>query len=123
MPSATPTPPPGAPLSRRRLLAAGAGLVVADTVLHPGRAGAVAAVAPGPVRFGPAEVFPRSTWGADLPAKGPIDAEQVRFLLVHHTASRNDYDEAGAIADLRSFYGLHTGPEKGWPMIREPMSS
>jgi len=40
----------------------------------------------------------------------------VRFLLVHHTASPNDYDEAGAVDQMRGFYGYHTG-DKGWPDV------
>ncbi len=65
------------------------------------------------------EIFPRSEW-ADADPTGPLEAEQdgdVRFLLVHHTASSNDYtlDEVPRL--LRSFYSFHTGPEKNWPDI------
>ncbi|MEZ5227374.1 MAG: peptidoglycan recognition family protein [Acidimicrobiales bacterium] len=41
----------------------------------------------------------------------------MRFLLVHHTASTNDYEPADVVPQLRSFYAFHTGPEKGWPDI------
>jgi hypothetical protein len=38
----------------------------------------------------------------------------VRFLLVHHTQTTNDYTADGAARQLRSMYSYHTG-EKGWP--------
>lgn len=57
----------------------------------------------------------RDEWGADLPV-GPLTAEEdVRFLLVHHTASSNDYGQEEVISTLRGFYKFHTGPERGWP--------
>ncbi|CAN5409253.1 hypothetical protein BH23ACT9_BH23ACT9_37110 [soil metagenome] len=65
-------------------------------------------------------IMPRSSWGADLPPRGPLEAElpgDVRFLLVHHTASGNNYGPDDAIGQLQSFYRFHTGPEKGWPDI------
>lgn len=62
-------------------------------------------------------IRPRSDWGADLPARGSLQAEEdVRFLLVHHTASANAGPDASVTA-LRGFYAFHTGPEKGWPDI------
>ena len=70
---------------------------------------------------GPAPpIVPRSEWGGDLPVKGPMEAEapgDVRFLLVHHTATSNDYARSGSVPQLRSLYSLHTGPDKGWPDI------
>ena len=70
------------------------------------------------VALGAIDVLPRSAWGAGLPPKGPLSVEaagDVRFLLVHHTASANDYAE-GQVADLlRGFYGFHTSSTKGWP--------
>lgn len=56
----------------------------------------------------------RSAWATDRPPKGPLLSEDVRFLLVHHSASRNGHTTADAPAILRSFYDFHTGPEKGW---------
>ncbi|CAN5322670.1 hypothetical protein BH23ACT9_BH23ACT9_28290 [soil metagenome] len=101
--------PHGRPyLSRRTLLAAGVGLAAT--------ARAVPALAQVPA---PA-IAPRSSWGADLPPRGPLEAElpdDVRFLLVHHTASGNNYGPGDAIGQLQSFYRFHTGPEKGWPDI------
>jgi N-acetylmuramoyl-L-alanine amidase len=41
----------------------------------------------------------------------------VRFLLVHHTASTNDYTGDQVVDQIRGFYHFHTGPEKGWPDV------
>jgi hypothetical protein len=68
----------------------------------------------------PPPIQPRSAWAGDLQPTGPLDVEQpgdVRFLLVHHTASTNDYGEDDVAGLLRSFYAMHTGPEKGWADI------
>jgi len=65
---------------------------------------------------GDLEVVPRSDWGPDLPVVGTLAEEalgDVRFLLVHHTASSNDYGPEATVGYLRSFYDLHTG-ENGW---------
>ncbi len=62
-------------------------------------------------------IRPRSDWGADLPALGELQVEEdVRFLLVHHTASPNVGPDA-SVSQLRSFYAYHTSTEKGWPDI------
>ncbi len=58
-------------------------------------------------------IHPRSDWAIDRPPKGPLPTEDVRFLLVHHSASRNGHTGDDAPAILRSFYDYHTGP-KGW---------
>lgn len=47
----------------------------------------------------------------------PLDPEDPRFLLVHHSATTNDYTPDAVPAFLRQFYALHTGPEKGWPDV------
>ena len=39
----------------------------------------------------------------------------VRFLLVHHSASPNGYRAEQSIGYLRSFYNYHTSSAKGWP--------
>jgi hypothetical protein len=59
-------------------------------------------------------INPRSSWAIDRPPKGALSAEEPRFLLVHHSASRNGHNSADAPAILRSFFDFHTGPEKGW---------
>ncbi|MFZ9629656.1 MAG: peptidoglycan recognition family protein [Ilumatobacteraceae bacterium] len=60
-------------------------------------------------------IRPRDVWGADLPPKGDIARETTKFLLVHHTASPNDYASARDV--IRSAYAWQTGPEKGWPDV------
>ena len=60
-------------------------------------------------------IHPRSDWGADLPPKGAIAPEVVKFLLVHHTASSNAVRDVRAL--IRSVYAFHTGPDKRWPDI------
>jgi hypothetical protein len=40
-----------------------------------------------------------------------------RFLLVHHTASANDYDPDDVPGLLRGFYRFHTGPDRRWPDV------
>ncbi|MGH9038846.1 MAG: N-acetylmuramoyl-L-alanine amidase, partial [Acidimicrobiia bacterium] len=102
------------PLGRRRILQAGLAFAFLPGLLGRRAAvrAAVGAAAP-PIR-------PRADWGADLPPKGPMEAEQagdVRFLLVHHSVSVNDYAADAVPEELRSFYRLHTAPEKGWPDI------
>jgi hypothetical protein len=59
-------------------------------------------------------INPRSIWAIDRPPKGPLLAEDVRFLLVHHSASQSGHTPEQAPAILRSFYDLHTSAEKGW---------
>jgi hypothetical protein len=44
------------------------------------------------------------------------DEPDVRFLLVHHTVSPNDYTADGAVELLRGIHAFHTG-ERGWPDI------
>jgi hypothetical protein len=65
------------------------------------------------------EIFPRDAW-ADKPPTGPLENEaldDVRFLLVHHTASSNSYSPEAVAGTLRGFFDFHTGPEKVWPDI------
>ena len=65
-------------------------------------------------------ILPRDVWGADLPPTGSMMSEapgDVRFLLVHHSASPNDYSAEQSIRYLRSFYHYHTSAAKGWPDI------
>jgi hypothetical protein len=93
-------------MTRRRLLAA------AGTLLGAGL-----------LRAQPAwpqdGVHPRATWGADLPPTGLLEAEaadDVRFLIVHHTATPNSYEPGGVPDLLRGFYRHHT-TVKGWPDV------
>ena len=60
----------------------------------------------------------RSVWGGDLAPTGPLEAEDVRFLLVHHTADPgNDYGPEDPVRLLRGIYAFHTGPSKRWPDV------
>jgi hypothetical protein len=93
--------------TRRQVLLAGAALPLLPRL--PRRWPAVA--------LGGVEVQPRSAWGGDLKPKGPMGEEapaDVRFLLVHHTASANGYGRADVAGQLRGFYGFHT-TDKKWP--------
>ena len=70
------------------------------------------AVAPG------LAIHPRADWAGDnRPPKGPISTEEVRFLLVHHTAGSNSYDAASVPGQIKGMYDFHTGAEKGWPDV------
>lgn len=92
---------------------------VAATVLIPGTqaAASVGAVAQTADSLRPT-IRPRTDWAGDLGAKGELVPEDdVRFLLVHHTASTNDYRPEDVAGRIRSFYEFHTGPEKGWPDV------
>lgn len=114
---------PKRPVTRRELLIGAAvaapALMVAGTVLDASHRQAHAdgpAVPPVEVLPG-LKIYPRDAWGAALPAKGPILPETPRFLLVHHTASPNDY--ANPIDVIRTTYRWHTSndPSKGWPDV------
>ena len=109
-------------LDRRAFLAGGAALATA--AVAAGAGGGVAAaqpVPPVPVEVAPGlVVLRRTSWGADLPAPAGLPTEapgDVRVLLVHHSASTNDYGEGAAAGEIRAFHALHTGPEKGWPDV------
>lgn len=58
------------------------------------------------------DVLPRAAWGVDLPPKGPMGVEDVRFLLVHHTFTSNTIPSQRNL--IRSIHSFHTGPEKRW---------
>lgn len=65
-------------------------------------------------------IQPRDIWGADLQPTGPMELEapgDVRFLLVHHSASPNGYGADRSIGYVRSFYNYHTSDAKGWPDV------
>lgn len=106
-------------MSRTSGGAAGAGLsrrtVLRAALLAP----AVSALTqPAAAALEPLRVRPRDDWARGLPVRGELLPEQdVRFLLVHHSASRNDYAAGDVVRELQSFYRLHTGPERGWSDI------
>ncbi len=63
-------------------------------------------------------IFERAIWVWDLPPKGDIPAEDVGFLLVHHTLRpANNYREDDVVGILPGIYHFHTGPDRGWPDI------
>jgi hypothetical protein len=112
--------PTGAPwdrLSRRSFLRLGS--VAALALPVSAALGGVAAGKPwGPLQS--VEVAPREAWAAGLPMPGPLPQEaagDVRFLLVHHSASPNDYGADEVPRVLRGFHAFHTGSEKGWPDV------
>jgi N-acetylmuramoyl-L-alanine amidase len=102
------------PLNRRRVLLGGVVIAAAlpwrrataDTSKAP-----LAAVAPVEVLPG-LMVNPRAAWGDDLPPRRELESEQVKFLLVHHSATPNRAVDARQF--IRGVYAFHTGPEKGW---------
>ncbi|HVL81524.1 MAG TPA: N-acetylmuramoyl-L-alanine amidase [Actinomycetota bacterium] len=64
-------------------------------------------------------VRPRDRWSEGLEPTGPLEAERpedVRFLLVHHTATTNEYAPHHVPGQLRAIYRFHTG-ERGWPDV------
>lgn len=78
--------------------AAVAALAVADVVVARGLA-----------------IKPREAWaGSGYQAKSAIPAEDVKFLLVHHTATGNTYGPDGVIDIIHGVYNSQTS-EKGWP--------
>ncbi len=102
-------------LTRREALVTAAFGVAAAGLVLGGRAAAATAelaVVPAVTVADGLAIMPRDAWGADLPPKGPIAAEDVRFLLVHHTASTNSYARASAV--IRETYAWQTSPAKGW---------
>ncbi len=111
---------PKRPPTRRELLigaATAAPAIALAGLLGPGRSTPVsAAVAAVEVMPG-LSILPRDAWGADLPPKGAIGREDPKFLLVHHTASPNDYASARSL--IRTTYEWHTSndPTKGWPDV------
>jgi hypothetical protein len=60
-------------------------------------------------------VLPRDQWGDDLQPRGPMGVEDVRFLLVHHTASSNTIPSQRSL--IRGVFAFHTGPDKQWPDV------
>ncbi|HJQ96175.1 MAG TPA: N-acetylmuramoyl-L-alanine amidase [Acidimicrobiia bacterium] len=63
------------------------------------------------------EIIPRAEWAVDRPPLDELPSEDVRFLLVHHSASSNGYSESSVVGILQGFYDFHTSAEKGWPDI------
>lgn len=108
-----PEPTPDA-VSRRHLLGRAAHLPL--LALGASAASTAFAVAADATAVERPPIVPRSEWGGDLRPRGAIPAEDVKFLLVHHTAEPgSDYGPSDAVGLLRSIYQFHTGASKGWP--------
>ncbi len=83
---------------------------------------AVPWVLPGPAQASAFQWQPsirsRSEWDEGHGPTGAIEAEDPRFLLVHHTAQPgNNYTAEDVPRLLRSMYWYHSGEEKSWPDI------
>jgi hypothetical protein len=87
---------------------------IAGVALAPVAPAAAAPAATGLEGLG---VRPRADWAAPAPRGSLVAEPDVRFLLVHHTATPNDYTEDDVPDLLRGFSRFHTGAEKGWPDI------
>lgn len=86
-------------LTRRQFLGAAAGLaIVGNALAIPARG---------------LQINPRSSWASGLDPKGPLNGEDVKFLIVHHSASHNGHTGADTPGILRSWFEFHTGT-KGW---------
>ena len=90
---------PVAPLTRRQFIGAAAGLSLASSGLAlPARS---------------LTINPRESWAEGLDPKGPLQSEDVRFLIVHHSASFNGHTPAQVPDILRGWFNFHTG-SRGW---------
>ena len=86
------------PVTRRQLIGAAAGLALAGGL---------------PLPASGLTIEPRSSWGGDLAPLGPLSSEDVRFLIVHHSASHNGHGPTDVPGILRSWYHFHT-EGRGW---------
>jgi hypothetical protein len=82
-------------------------------LLGMGRPRSVAALSPIEMPV----ISPRSAWAVGRPPKTEPNEEEVRFLIVHHSASHNGHRGSDTPAILRGFYDFHTGPSRGWADI------
>ncbi len=99
------------PLTRRTLIISGAAAAVAFAAL-PAPARAQPTLEPPPIH-------PRDDWAQGLQPVGPLSVEapeDVRFLLVHHSATPNGDSAEQIPARIRGFFNYHTN-EKGWPDV------
>lgn len=99
------------PLTRRTLIAAGAAAAV-TLITCPTPAQAQPALEPPPIH-------PRDDWAQGLQPVGPLSVEapeDVRFLLIHHSATPNGDLAEQIPARIRGFFNYHTS-EKGWPDV------
>lgn len=103
---------PASLVGRRAVLRGLTGLALAPSVLAVAGGTALAA----PVDLGGLSINPRESWSMGLAPTGPLAREaagDVRFLLVHHSVSTNDYARDAVAGLIRGFFQAHTGT-KGW---------
>ena len=105
-------------LSRRAFLRRAAATSLALPLLTAGLPPRLARAEAGELtpHAGASDIRARDAWGADLPPLGDLQAEapeDVRFFVLHHSASGNDYEPEAVPGILQSFYRFHTG-ERGW---------
>ncbi len=102
--------------SSRRLFLRRSAVLVAGIALPSAAGHAWPLASPAAAQSAP-QINPREAWGASLPPIGALQPEEdVRFLLVHHTAGSNDYGPDDVPDLLRGIFRFHTG-DRGWPDI------
>ena len=98
-------------MSRRRALGLAGAATTAALLGRPDPTAAARAFQTG---YGVA-IEPRAAWAGDSrPVLGDTPDENVKFLLVHHTAGPSQGDP---VALIREIYDFHTGADKGWPDV------
>lgn len=98
-------------MTRRRALALAGAATAAAVLGTPDRSAAASALRTG---YG-VDIEPRAAWAGDTrPYLGEPASEDVRFLLVHHTAGPSTGDP---IELMRDVYRFHTSTDKGWPDV------
>jgi uncharacterized protein with LGFP repeats len=111
------TEPVGVPkVSRRAVIGAmvGAPLLLGARTNGARPAPKIAIGEPVPVAPG-LFIQPRDAWArGDMPPLGPMAPEDVKFLIVHHTATGNTYGPEQSAEMVRGVYHAQT-TEKGWP--------
>lgn len=101
-------------LSRRRILL---GALAAPAVAVV--AGRLPAVAEAPTggRLEELGIRSRATWAQAPPLAGLLPEPDVRFLLIHHTASSNEYAADEVPELLEGFRRFHMSADKDWPDV------
>lgn len=98
----------GMNISRRAVLGTLSGAVIgasASSLIGADTADAASSVPAIEVRPG-LRVYPRDAWGKDLPPRRALVDEEVKYLLVHHTATSSR--PRSVRGTIRSIYGFHT---------------
>jgi hypothetical protein len=106
----------GAPgMTRRAVLRGALGAAVAGVALSA--TSTPLAAQPVTLPYG-LRIQRRSAWAGDGHPPGPLGPEDdVRFLLVHHTAGTNSYRPEDVPRLIRDVYDFHTGRTKRWPDV------